>query len=159
MQFGNEHESTAVIEWWKVTGNTSTQCGFSLNDTGILGATPDRLVGGTGLLEVKTFPKVAKSGMTIDEYISKCGHLLDCPLAKNDKQLYYLKSSHTHYQVQGQLSITHRTFCILLYWIPEQLIYFTVLYDKEWDELNIPKLTIFYKEEFLPRLLRHKNSL
>ena len=128
------------------------ECGFFLHSSGILGATPDRLIGADGVLEVKTLPKVMSEGISIKQYVRKNEHKVDCSLAFDERDCLYLKSSHSHYhQVQGQMFITGRQHCIIAYWVPNELVEVKVQYDTEWEQ-NAMKLLFFYKEQFLPRL-------
>ena len=53
------------------------RCGMYLHSSGMMGATPDILLGEESVLEVKTLPKVANNGITLKEYISDNERLLD----------------------------------------------------------------------------------
>lgn len=58
MEHGREHEADAVRCYEDVTGNLTRECGFYVNEaTPWLGASPDRLVLGGGLLEAKCSSK------------------------------------------------------------------------------------------------------
>ena len=153
MQYGTQYEGIAVQQWEIATGKTADMCGMYLHPTGILGATPDRLLGEEGVLEVKTLPKLAKKGITLEEYIRDNERLQGCPLYRKNGN-YSLKNTHQHYhQIQGQMYLTGRKFCTIVYWIPAHMLYFDVPFDKTWSETNIQKLMNFYKTEFLTRVL------
>ena len=55
-----ENEATAVKKWEDMSGIRTEKCGLFLSRDGITGATPDRLIGDDGLLEVKTLPKLVR---------------------------------------------------------------------------------------------------
>ena len=94
-----------------MSGIRTEKCGlFFLSRDGITGATPDRLIGDDGLLEVKTLPKLVRKGITLEDYIKQSGHLKECPLNRDEYGNVTVKTSHNHYhQVQGQLSLTLST--------------------------------------------------
>ena len=124
-----------------------------LHPTGILGATPDRLLGEEDISEVKTLQKLAKKGFTLEEYIRDNERLQDCPLYMKNGN-YSLKNTHQHYhQRQGQMYLTEIKLCTIVYWIPAHMLYFDVQFDKTWSKTNIQKLINFYKTEFLTRVL------
>ena len=134
MQYGKQNKATAVKEWEDMSGIRTEKCGIFLSRDGITGATPDRLIGDDGLLEVKTLPKLVRKGITLEDYLKQSGHLKEYPLNRDEYGNVTLKTSHIHYhQVQGQLSLTGRKYCTLLYWIPSQFMSFDVSHDKEWD--------------------------
>lgn len=94
MQRGKELEPDAV-RWYEFDRNVdTTPVGFVTNDLGTYGASPDRLVGADGLLEVKC-PSVA-------EHV---GNLLDMVIGYT-------------VQVQGQLWVCERQWCDLLSFNP-----------------------------------------
>ena len=68
------YECNDVQQWDGATGKKPGICEMYLHPSGMLGATPDRL------LEVKTLPKVAKKGITLEEYIRDNERLQDCHL-------------------------------------------------------------------------------
>ncbi len=98
MSRGSELETEAV-SFYELQKDTDTvPVGFVTNDNGTIGASPDRLVGDDGLLEIKV----------PSPYIH-LGYLLTTGGAyKNYKP-----------QVQGQLWITGRRWCDILSWHPE----------------------------------------
>jgi hypothetical protein len=53
MYRGSEHEAEAVSYYEMARGVDTEVVGFCTNDEGIIGASPDRLVGEEGLLEIK----------------------------------------------------------------------------------------------------------
>ena len=105
--------------------------------------------GEEGVLEVKTLPKLAKKGITLEEYICDNERLQGCPLYRKNGN-YSLKNTHQHYH-QIQMYLTGRKFCTIVYWIPAHMLYFDVPFDKTWSETNIQKLMNFYKTEIFDK--------
>lgn len=96
MERGKELEVKAVQFYELETGNKTEKIGFCLRDDGAVGASPDRLVGADGLLEIK------------------------CP-GPVQHILYLLSGLDADYrcQVQGQLWITGRQWLDFLSYHPD----------------------------------------
>ena len=63
------------------------------------------------------------------------------------------------YQVQGQLNITKRNYCIFAIWTPKSLKIVTVKRDKDfWENKMLPSLTLFYYECMLPEILDSRHN-
>ena len=63
--WGVDNEDMAVKEFTKVTGLVSVQTGLWLHESGVLGASPDGLIGSDGVLEVKC-PYTHKNDTIVD---------------------------------------------------------------------------------------------
>jgi chromosome condensin MukBEF MukE localization factor len=85
------------------------------------GASPDALVGNEGIVEIKC-PFSGKHLSSVEavrkKFIKFCN-------VDNNNQLctymisIYLKKNHPyHYQIQGQLEVTDRKYCISIVWTP-----------------------------------------
>lgn len=117
MQRGNDLEEDAS-NWYELQRDTATKIvGFCTTDDGTIGASPDRLVGDDGLLEIK------------------------CPAP--DTHVRYLlfpeKGVEKAYKVQvmGQLYVTERAWCDVVSYHPELP---SVIVRVERDEEYIAKL-------------------
>src|SRR3990167_4473163 len=97
MQRGNEMEAEAVAFYEAQRDLETVPVGFVTNEAGTIGASPDRLVGNDGLLEIK----VPSEAVHVS-YLLK----------KSVDQAYYP-------QVQGQLWITERKWADILSYHPE----------------------------------------
>ncbi len=97
-QRGTELEAEAVAFYELQADADTVPVGFCTNDEGTIGASPDRLVGETGLLEIKVPSEWIHMG-----YLLKSGSAYEA---------YKV-------QVQGQLMVTGRTFVDVLSWHPE----------------------------------------
>ncbi len=97
MDRGNALEVDAVAYYEGIRELDSTRVGFLTNDAGTIGASPDRLVGTDGLLEIKC----PSEGQHM-------GYLLSRNLGDKHKP-----------QVQGQLWVTRRAWSDTLSYHPE----------------------------------------
>lgn len=106
MQRGSEHEAEAVAYYEMARGVETKVVGFCTNDAGTVGASPDRLVGEDGLLEIKV-PSPA----------IHVGYLLNSKGAGEEYRI----------QTQGQLWITGREWVDIMSYnpgMPEALVRF-----------------------------------
>ena len=66
-----------------------------------------------------------------------------------------------YYQIQGQMHITGRQYCIFVLYTPKGIKWVRVEYDKKfWDEKMEPKLSKFYMDSLLPEIVNpriHRN--
>ena len=115
MQRGADLEGEAVTFYEFQRELTTERLGFVTNDAGTIGASPDRLVGADGLLEIKV-PKDS----------THVGYLLSEPV----DQAYYP-------QIQGQLWIAERQWLDMLSYHPEMP---PALIRVDRDEAYIDKL-------------------
>lgn len=96
MQRGSSMEKAAVDYYAFTTGSRVEKVGLCVTDDGLIGASPDRLVDDDGLLEIKC--------------LSAENHILN--LTGKDTSLDHRP------QVQGQLYVTGRKWCDLLFYHP-----------------------------------------
>ena len=115
MDRGNEMEAEAV-SFYHLQREDTVKVGFITNEAGTIGASPDRLVGDRGLLEIKV-----PAEHTHVSYLMQIGGAY---------QEYRV-------QVQGQLWIAEREWCDVLSYHPEMP---PALYRIERDEDFIEKL-------------------
>lgn len=97
MQRGSESEAGAVAYYEGITERDTALVGFVTNDSGTIGASPDRLVGDDGLLEIK-----------VPREHTHVSYLL----TKSVDAEYYP-------QVQGQLWIAERRWLDIMSYHPE----------------------------------------
>lgn len=122
MQRGSEHEAEAVSYYEMARGVDTEVVGFCTNDEGTIGASPDRLVGEDGLLEIKV-PSPA----------IHVGYLLNADGAGDEYRV----------QAMGQLWITGRQWVDIMSYnpgMPEALVRF------ERDEVFIGMLATAVSE-------------
>lgn len=112
--WGKEHEKIALHLYEELNGTHVNECGFFIDyEKPYLGASPDGLIGERGIVEIKC-PQVAGNMSPKDAARKKVVKFMDI---LNDK--LHLKRTHNYYfQVQGQLHITKREYCIFIVWTP-----------------------------------------
>ena len=109
INWGINNEAEAIKAFVQATGLTVEDSGLWLDPSGILGASPDGLIGSNCVLEVKC-PFAQRHSEMAEAVKSK-----DFFLEKNETG-YSLKKTHVYWhQVQGQLFITQREICFLLF--------------------------------------------
>ena len=124
LQWGNDHEDTAIAKYESLTGNLVVSTGLHASgEYPWLAASPDGLVEGEaepGLLEVK------------------------CPYSQ---QLATLEENQGYYvQVQIQLFVTGRAWCDFFCWTPKGYHKERVLPDRDYMAEILPKLAAFQAE-------------
>ena len=118
MARGNTYEQEAADAYELLTGRECEVVGFITTDDGLVGCSPDRLVGEDRLLEIK----VSTPAIHV-------GYMLGGRLDEEHKP-----------QVQGQLYITGRRACDVISYCPE-LKHLPVIIEAPRDEAYIEKLT------------------
>lgn len=128
MLYGSEMERYAVDVYEHETGYTTLECGLFVSDKyPFVGASPDRLIGFDGLLEVK------------------------CPYYTYNHvyAIYYSAYDKHKAQVQGQLMVTERDWCDLVSYDPrftEQPIHVQRIYrDADYIALLETELVFFWQ--------------
>ena len=124
-EYGTFHEDGARFEYEMETGNSVNHIGFAPVGAW-LGASPDGLVGDSGLVEIK------------------------CPYGQREKNPPKFKSVHDqpHYYAQAQIQMvcTGRNWCDLFQWSPHGTMLERVYFDQDWIGENFPKLYQFWKD-------------
>lgn len=115
MDWGKNHEAKALEDLEKFAKIKIKKCGLFLNEEyPFLGATPDGLVGDSGLVEIKS-PWSARHLTPVDAITQK-----KVTIWKTTNQGHVsINIQHKwYYQVQGQLAITGRSYCVFCVWTP-----------------------------------------
>lgn len=147
IQWGIANETEGIKTFEGDTGLTVRGSGLWLAESGILGASPDGLVGETDIIEVKC--PFRWRDHTVDEAVrEKSFHL-----RQEEDGTYRLKEHHRYWhQVQGQLHITGKTTCYFTTWTPKQCVTIRISRDDFWQP-NLGILESFYKKYMLPQLV------
>ncbi|XP_067205374.1 uncharacterized protein [Linepithema humile] len=156
MKYGRDREEIARIELAAKLNKKIEPCGLFIDyENPCLGATPDGLIDEDGLVEIKC-PQSAEN-LTADEAVQKLP-LLKAIFEKKDND----KMNRNHrffYQVQGQLNITQRNYCIFAIWTPKSLKIVVVNRDNDfWETKMLPFLTRFYYDCMLPEILDSRHN-
>lgn len=128
-------------------------------DFTFLGATPDGIIGDKGIVEIKC--PLSATGKDVELAVRE-GKIRYLKLQGNNLELK--KNHEYYYQVQGQLHISEREFCIFGVWTSheKQICDITITKDdKFWKEEMEPKLLRFYHHCMLPELVdpRHTRNM
>ncbi|XP_043196964.1 uncharacterized protein LOC122367691 [Amphibalanus amphitrite] len=161
IQWGVTHEKDAIELFEKHFDVKVDQSGIWLHESGVLGASPDGMIGASEIIEVKC-PFSARGGLfkKIDEgsfYIKRSTEAVD------ENQEYYLDAtcdpgSAYYHQVQGNLCLTGRDVCHLVVWAPGEMVVVTVRKDPAWAQ-NLDTLIAFFDEHMRPdRTVTRANS-
>lgn len=148
IQWGVNNEAEAVKAFTNLTGETVKETGIWLDGSGILGASPDGIVAGDSVLEVKC--PYTERNMTIEEAVNTSPNFC---LKKTESGQYALKEEHVYWhQVQGEIHFSHRMFCYFVVWTCKDVVVLKISKDELWSE-NISKLTQFYFEHLFPKVV------
>ncbi|CAN7946283.1 unnamed protein product [Ixodes hexagonus] len=149
MRRGQENELKGIREYEQKTNNVVERCGLFVDrEHGYLAASPDGLIGDDGLIEVKC----PDSDKTLLE-LSKTRKDF-CLHSGPDSKLCLKKRHNFFYQIQGQLNISKRRYCVLVVWtVGDTHIEVVHRDEKFWNEHMLPQLLFFYKECLLPEII------
>ena len=132
--WGTMNEDGAISQYEMKTGNKVEKCGFYTREDW-LGASPDGLIGITGLIEVK------------------------CPfgLRSKDPPVFKTAKMQVHYysQMQIQMYVTGREWCHFYQWAPNGDELETVQFDKPYVDTALMALRMFYEEYLRERKMPH----
>lgn len=146
MLWGREREEEAVKAYEKLQHVKTQRAGFFVDPQCCwLGASPDRLVGDDGILEVKCPFSARDSDVKLMlQKGNKCyPHVVD--------GLMHLKRSSDYYfQVLGQFAISKRKWCDFVVWTPLDIFVERITLDEQLWERCLVNLTEFYFTYMLP---------
>lgn len=147
IMWGVHNESEAVKFFTTVTGLAVIPTGIWLDESGILGASPDGLVDSDYVLEVKC-PYSFKDSTISDASENK----LFC-LRKCTDDSYELRPDHVYWhQVQGQMYLTNRSHCYFVVWTLKDAKIITIKLDLNYAT-RIQELRDFYYTHMLPCII------
>lgn len=150
--WGQMHEDAAMKAYQDFTGNTVEKAGLFLFPCGYLGCTPDGIIstadGERGVLEIKcpwthrnkTFNQIMaeKQEKDTSSYLDQCG------LLKKNTEYWH--------QIQAEMKAAQTLWGHFVLWTTKDIRIITVIKDSNWGETNLPKLTDFYLDTFLPHV-------
>lgn len=152
IQHGIEYENTARKCIETALNIHIERCGLFIDEQiPFLGASPDGLIESDGIVEIKC-PFAARFVTPEDAIARNISNLKALYLHEKDE---HMKQSHIYYyQVQGQLHITQRDYCIFAIWTPLGLKVETIVRDDIfWNENMEKKLVQFYEQCLLPEIV------
>ncbi|KYN27414.1 hypothetical protein ALC57_03197 [Trachymyrmex cornetzi] len=151
MKYGRDMEEMAKQKLSEILKKDIKPCGLFIDSNyPWLGASPDGLLEENGLVEIKC--SLSAENLTAE------GAIHTLPRLKsifNKKDPNVLNQNHRFfYQIQGQLNITQRDFCIFAVWTPRSMKTVRVNRDNDfWRNKMWPFLTRFYFDCMLPEIL------
>jgi hypothetical protein len=118
VQWGKQHEETALGEFKAATGLSFEPSGLWLHPCGLLGASPDE-VGEDFVIEVKC-PYKFRNAASLKDVVDKnyCFWYEGDVTVVNTNHQYY-------HQVQGQLHLLDKAVCYMVIWTPQYTQIFT----------------------------------
>ncbi|XP_063226423.1 uncharacterized protein LOC134533104 [Bacillus rossius redtenbacheri] len=157
---GKKFEVMAIEQLEKQEGIKVGKSGLFIDkELPFLGATPDGVIGEKGLAEVKCPSSAIGKDVTA---AVKQGNIRYLSFEGDELKL---KKTHSYfYQVQGQLHISEREYCIFGVWtsVEKEMAIFRIERDDNfWKQEMEPHLTKFYYNCILPELVdpRHTRSM
>lgn len=160
MEYGRNNEELAREDLASRIGEKITKCGLFIDrNNPFLGASPDGLVKDDSIVEIKC-PSSARE-LSPDDAVKK----RKCTFwtVTKEGEIGDIQTNHNfYYQVQGQLQVTKRKYCIFALWTPKGLKTTTIERDEVfWRDRMFPKLKRFYMECLLPEIIdpRHNRSM
>ena len=146
VQWGIINESEGKKAFEQKAGVMVEESGLWLETSGILGASPDGLVGSNALLEVKC--PLTQRDCTISEAVESG----DFYIEKSDGR-YNLNEEHNYrHQVQGQLHLTNRDICYFVVWTTKQSLILSIRRDPTWVKI-LPVFKNFYMKHIIPAFI------
>ena len=146
IMWGTQHEKDAVSSFSKTTGLVVNKTGIWLDDAGILGASPDGLIGEDALLEVKC-PYSLRNETVCEGLKQKNFFLMAC-----EEDLFLRKDHAYWHQVQGQLHLANRKMCYFVIWTKQDMKILQISKDESWCK-NLDALRQFYFEHIFPAMI------
>lgn len=126
IQWGKENEKTAIFTLEKKIGMPIEATGLWIEESGVLGASPDGLIGDNIVVEVKCPWKFRntslKEGVADKKYFF---YYEDGEAIINNNHNYY-------HQIQGQLYFTKKQWCYFFIWTPVENILLKIKKDDNW---------------------------
>ena len=149
MAYGRDKEEGARKELEKVIGKEIQNCGLFIDSNNSrLAASPDGLIDDDGIVEIKN--PFRAIDLTAKEAMRKYADLNFVNAKTNGMKATH----HCYYQIQGQLHITQRKYCVFALNTPKSMEIRVVLRDDLfWQKKIEPYLSRFYDNCLLPEIL------
>jgi len=151
MKYGRDMEEMAKQDLAAKLNKIIKPCGLFIDcDNPYLGASPDGLLDEDGVVEIKC--PLSAENVTVEEAIETLPQLKNIFDKKNGNKMN--QNHRFFYQVQGQLNITQREYCMFVVWTPKSMKMVHVSRNEVfWKTKMLPFLKRFYDECMLPEIL------
>lgn len=160
MKYGRLHEQDAKKYLTDKLGIKVSPCGLFVNkDMPYLGATPDGVIDDDGIIEIKCPSSCASLSPEAAIMMKKFSFF---SFNKKNNKIEINKKHKYYFQVQGQIHISDRKYCIFVLWTPLGVYTENIPKDEElWIKYMLPKLKNFYFDCLLPEIVdpRHIRSM
>lgn len=148
---GRKYEKTAIRDFELKSCKKVKCCGLFIDPIyNFLAASPDGLIGGEELIEIKCPYKGFGKKICANR---------DFPflyINPSDKRVHLRTDCKYYYQVQGQLGITSRERCYFVVFTGTDLFIEKIDFDFEyWNICMVPKLALFYEKHLRPFISRN----
>ena len=128
VQWGVTNEPEALKAFSLKTGLQVTETGVWLDESGILGASPDGLVEDDSVLEAKC--PYTQRNLTIAEAVKDSSFCLE-----EKDGMIQLKKDHVYWhQTQGHMFFTKRRKCYFVVWTLKDFVVLEIYRDNSWAE-------------------------
>ena len=151
MRYGQAHEKDAIMDLSKL-GVIVKPCGLIIDEElPFLAASPDGIIDDETILEIKC--PAACADFTPEEAIILRKTNIWLKNKKNN-EISFNKNHRYYYQVQGQMHISKKKYCLFAFWTPKGLKIEKIEKDNLfWENKMKKKLTTFYYDCLLPEIL------
>lgn len=156
MKYNRDMEEMARQNLSEILKKDIKPCGLFIDsDNPCLGASPDGVFDEDGLVEIKC--PLSAENLTAEEAIRTLPRLKGIFDKKNPNVMN--RNHRFFYQMQGQLNITQRTYCIFTIWTPKSVKTVRVNRDNNfWQNKMLPFFTRFYFDCMLPEILDSRHN-
>ena len=145
--WGVTNKAEAIKTFTVKTHLEVVETGVWLDESGILGASPDGLVGEDHVLEAKC--SYTFRDASIEEALKSDTFCLE----KKEDGSYSLKRNHVYWhQVQGQMYLAKRNYCYFVVWTNHWCVIIEIKKDPSWEE-NLTRLREFYFKHLFPKIV------
>ena len=146
VQWGVTNEPEALKAFSLKTGLQVTETGVWLDESGILGASPDGLVEDDSVLEAKC--PYTQRNLTIAEAVKDSSFCLE-----EKDGMIQLKKDHVYWhQTQGHMFFTKRRKCYFVVWTLKDFVVLEIYRDNCWTE-KVQQLRDFYLNHLFPKIV------
>lgn len=148
VQWGIQHEQDALKAYETNFSVTVEPAGLFLDRSGLIGTSPDGLVGNDIVVEVKC-PWSQRETTTFEEALAQKNFFMKA----TDGALEFTgdQGSAYNHQIQAQLALTGRSKCHFIIWTPNYFVRLEIMKDPSWEQY-LPKLKDFYVNYFFKHL-------
>ncbi|XP_070523169.1 uncharacterized protein [Cardiocondyla obscurior] len=156
VKYGLEMEEVARKELALQLKKEIRPCGMFIdNENPCLGASPDGVIDEDGLVEIKC--PLSAENLTAESAVQTLTSLKSIFDKRNPNEMN--KNHRYFYQVQGQLNITQRQYCVFVIWTPKSMKITFVNKDIAfWKNKMLPFLNRFYYDCMLSEILDSRHN-